>query len=132
MQCIYIFTTKEAEIVGNSRQSSSVANSVGSFLMVPHKSSSCLWLFPFPPYDNFKDPTSLFLQVPQIQLTMTRQHTQFPLTFVYSLAPRPQTLHEIPTLHRDIIVQRAFLKFITLFLVLTFQIVYQYLTLEST
>ena len=69
MQCIYLFTPQEAEIVGNSRQSSSVVNSLGSFFMAPHKSSSCLWLFPFPLYDKFKKPL-LLLQVPQI---MTRQ-----------------------------------------------------------
>ena len=69
MQCIYLFTPQEAEIVGNSRQCSSVINSLGSFFMVPHKSSSCLWLFPFPLYDKFKKPL-LLLQVPQI---MTRQ-----------------------------------------------------------
>ena len=38
--------------------------------------------------------------------TMTRQHTQFPLTFVYSLAPRPLAFHEIPT-HRGILVQKG-------------------------
>ena len=78
------FTLQQAEIVGNYRQCSSVVNSLGSFFMVPYK-SSCLWLFPFPPYDKFKKPlaTSLFPHVPQF---MTSQNTQFPLTFVYSLA----------------------------------------------
>ena len=32
--------------------------------------------------------------------TMTRQHTQFPLTFVYSLAPRPLAFYE-SLIHRD-------------------------------
>ena len=32
MQCIYLFTQQEAEIVGNSRLSSSVVNSFGSVL----------------------------------------------------------------------------------------------------
>ena len=103
MQCIYIFTPQEAEIVGNSRQCSSVINSLGSFFMVPHKSSSCLWLFPFPLYDNFKNSYLFASPGPTNIATMTRQHTQFPLTFVYSIAPRPQTFHEIPT-HRDILV----------------------------
>ena len=56
MQCIYPFTPQEADIVGNSQMSSSEVNSMVSFFMVPHKSSSCLWLFPFPPYDNFNKP----------------------------------------------------------------------------
>ena len=105
MQYIYLFTTQETEILVNSRQSSSVVNSFGSLLMAPHKSSSYLWLFPFPPYDKFKKPlaTSLLLQVPKI---MTRQHTQFPLTFVCSFAPRPLDFHKIPT-HRGILVQKG-------------------------
>ena len=104
MYCIYIFT-QEAEIVGSSRQSSSVVNSLGSFLMAPHKSFSCLWLFPFLPYNKFKKPlaTSLLLQVPQI---MTRGHTQFPVIFVYSLASMPLPFYEIPT-HRGILVQKG-------------------------
>ena len=96
MQCIYLSTPQEAKIVGNSRQSSSRVNSLGSSFMAPYKGSSCLWLFPFPSYDKFKKTlaTSLLLQVPQI---MTVQDTQFPLTFVYSLAPRPLAFHEIHT-----------------------------------
>ena len=99
MQCIYLFTPQEAEIVGNSRQSSSVVNSLGSFFMAPHKSSSCLWLFPFPPYDDFKN-LSVCSSRSLKMTTMTRQHTQFPLTFVYSLAPRPLAFYE-SLIHRD-------------------------------
>ena len=131
----YIFLHhKRLKQTGNSRQSSSVVNSLGSFLMAPHKSYSCLWLFPFPPYDNFKHPSYLFaVPGPTNITTMTRQYTQFPLTFVYLLASRPQhTFHEIPT-HRGIsIVQRVFLKFISLFMVFTFQIIYQYSRSELT
>ena len=54
MKCIYLFTPQETEKVGNSRQSSSVVNSQGKIFMASHEGSSCLWLFPFPPYDNFK------------------------------------------------------------------------------
>ena len=43
---------------------------------------------------------------------------------------KKKTLHEIPTT-RDI-VQRVCFEFITLLLVLTFQIIYQYPCLEST
>ena len=74
MQCMYLFTPQEAEIVGNYRYCSSVVNSLDSAFMAPHKSSSCLWLFLFLLYDKFKKPlaTSMLLQVPQI---MTRQQT---------------------------------------------------------
>ena len=131
MQCIYLFTPQEAEIVGNSRQSSSVVNSLGSFLWCPHKISSCLWLFPFPLYDIFKKPYLFAPLGPTNITTMTRQHTQFPLTFVYSLALRPLAFHKIPT-HRGIFsAKRVFLKFIPLFLELTFQIIYQYSRYES-
>ena len=82
-----------------------MVNSLGSFFMAPHKGSSCLWLFPYPLYDKFKKTiaTSLLLQVPQI---MKREHTWFPLTFVYSLALSPLAFHEIPT-HRGILVQKG-------------------------
>ena len=109
-----------------------MVSSLGSFFMAPHKISSCLWLFPFPPYDKFKKPLlPYFFAPPGPTSFMTRQHTQFPLTFVYSLAFRPLAFHEIPT-HRGILVQRVFLKFIPLFLVLPFQIIYQYPRSEST
>ena len=123
MQCIYIFTPQEAEIVGNSRQFSPVINSLGSFFMVPHKCYSCLWLFPFPLYDNSKNP---FAPPGPTNYDKTT-------TFVYSLAPRSLALHEIPT-HRHISAKRVFLKFIILvFLILiiiyllyiTFQIIHQ-------
>ena len=125
MQCIYLFTPQEAEIVGNSRQSSSVVNSLGSFFMAPHKSSSCLWLFPFPPYDNFKKPLPLcfsrshkynnydkatYIVSSNLCLFNCRQATGFPQN------PYPQ---------KHISGKRVFLKFIPLFLVLTFQIIYQ-------
>ena len=105
IQYIYLLTPQETEIVVNSRQSSSLVNSLGSLLMAPHKSSSCLRLFPFPPYDKCKKhlATSLLLQVPQI---MTRQHKQFPLTFFCSFDPRPLAFHKIPT-HRGILVEKG-------------------------
>ena len=105
VRTIYLFTLQEAEIVGNSRQSSSVVNSLGSFFMAPHKSSSCLWLFPFILL-TLKKPYLFAPPGPTNITTMARQHTQFPLTFVYSLATRPPALHEIPT-HRDILVQKG-------------------------
>ena len=79
-----------------------MVNSLGSFFMAPHKSSSSLWLFPFPPYDKFKN---------SLLLCSTRsrklwQHTLFPLTFVYSLVPMSLALHEIPT-NRGILVQKG-------------------------
>ena len=48
MWCIYLFTPQETEIVVNSRLSSSVVNSLGSFFI------------PFPSYDKFKKPLNLF------------------------------------------------------------------------
>ena len=36
MQCIYLFTQQEAEIVGNSRQGGSVVNSLGGVFIAPH------------------------------------------------------------------------------------------------
>ena len=104
MQCIYLFTAKEAEIVVNSRQSSSVVNYLGSFFTAPHKSASCLWLFPFPPYANFKKPLPLWSQ---------EYNNYDKATYIVSFnlclfnCPRPLTLHEIPT-HRGILVEKYF------------------------
>ena len=107
-----------------------MVNSLGSFFMAPHKSSSCLWLFPFPPYDNFKKP---------LPLCFSRSHkynNYDKATYIVSsklcLFTCPQAFHEIPT-HRDILVQKECFssKLSSLFLVLTFQIIYQYPRRES-
>ena len=99
--------------------------------MAPHKSSSCLWLFPFPPYDNFKKPLPLcfsrshkynnydkatYIVSSNLCLFTCSQATGFPWN------PYPQ---------RHISAKRVFLKFIPLFLVLTFQIIYRYPRSES-
>ena len=66
---IFLYTTRNwnRQVIPDSVvQSVSGQLPVGSFLMASHKSCSCLWLFPFPPCDNFKPPTSLLLQVQQI------------------------------------------------------------------
>ena len=125
-----LLCNKRLKQVGNSRQSSSIINSLGSFSWRPIKGplvcglSPSLCMITLNPY-LFAPPG------PTNITTMKRQHTQFCLTFVYSLSPRPQAYHEIPT-HRGILVQSVFLKFIPLFLMLIFQIIYQYLGSEST
>ena len=125
MQCVYPFTPQEAEIVGNSQMSSSEINSLGCLFMVPHKSSSCLWLFPFLPYDSFnkhQPPCSsrsqkdnnydmaTYILYSNLCLFTPPQSTGFPWN------PYPQRL---------IIGKREFLKYIPLFLVIAYQIIYQ-------
>ena len=66
---IFLYTTRNWNrqvIPDRVVQSVSGQLPVGSFVMASHKSCSCLWLFPLPPCDNFKPPTSLPLQVQQI------------------------------------------------------------------
>ena len=66
---------------------------------------------------------------PTNMTTMTRQHTQFSPTFFYSLAPRSLAFHEIPSYR--ILVQKECFSNSSPFLVLTFQIIYQYPRCES-
>ena len=105
MQCIYLFTPQEAKIVGNSRQSSSVVNSLGSFLWRPIKVPLVCGFSPSLCMINSKKPSS-YLFAPPGPTNYDKA-----TTFVYSLAPRSLALHEIPT-HRHISAKRVFLKFI--------------------
>ena len=125
MQCIYIYiyiwiyvymyiyilmyiyllsTLQEAEIVGNSRQSSSMRNSLGSFLWRPIKAHPVWGFCPFPPYDNFKKP---------LPLGFSRSHkynNYGKATCIVSsnlcLFTCPQAFHEIPT-YRNKLVQKG-------------------------
>ena len=106
MQCIYLFTSREDGIVGNSRQNSSVVNSLGSFFMAPHKISLVCGFFSSLRMITVKNPYLFAPPANTNTTTMARHHTQFPLTFVNSLTPRPLAFHEIPT-HRDILVQKG-------------------------
>ena len=95
------------------------------FLSCPCKSSSCLWLFLFPPYDNFKPTTSL---LPTSQKCNNYHKATYIVSSNLCLFTCPQVTDFPwnPYTHRGILVQRVFLKFIPLFLVLTFQVIYQY------
>ena len=100
MQCIYLFTPQEAEIVGNSTQSSSVVNSLGSFFMVPIKVPLVSGFSPSLRMINLKHP---YLFAPPGPTNYDKAKYIVPLTFVYSLAPRPLAFHELTT-HRGILV----------------------------
>ena len=117
---------KRLKQVGKSRQ-------LGSFCMAPHKSSSCLRLFTFPPYSRI----ITFSPLPLCSCRSHKYNNYEQATYIVSsnlylfTFTRSQAFYEIPT-HRGILVQRVFLKFIPLFLVLTFQIIYQYPGSKST
>ena len=96
MQCIYLFTPQEAEIVDNSRQSCSVVNSLGSFFMALHKRFSCFGFSLSLLMITLKSPNLFVSPGPTNITTMTRQHKQFPLTFVCSLAPT-LSMKSLPT-----------------------------------
>ena len=76
------------------------------FFMVPHNSSSCLWLFPFSRMITLTNPYLLAPPGPTKITTMAWQHTYFTLTFVYSLPPSPLPFLEILT-HRGILLQKG-------------------------
>ena len=108
MQYIYLFTRQQTER-GRYFQIEQLSGQLPrQFFMVLHKSSSCLQLFPFPPYDSIESSTSLtLLPGPTNNITtVTRQHTQFPLAFVCSFAARLQTFNEIPT-HKSILALKG-------------------------
>ena len=121
-QCIYLFTIEETE-TGDSRQSCSVVNSLGSFSCCGLSSSlRMIILNPLP-----------------LCSSRTHKHNNYDkATYTVSsilclfTCPRPQAFHEIPTRRGILVQKRVFLKFIPLFLVLTFQIVHQYPRSEST
>ena len=128
MQCVYLFTPQEAKIVGNSRQSSSVVNFLGSFFKRPINVSllcgfsSCLRMI------NLKNPClfaslgptnygkATYIVSSNLCLLTFPQATGFPWNR-YS--------------ERHISAKRVFLKFIPVILMLTFQIIYQYPMCES-
>ena len=124
MQCIYLFTTQEAEIVGNSRQSSSVVNFLDSFFMAPHKSSSSfLWLFPFPLHMiHLKKP---FLFAPPgftdhdkaTSIVSSNLSIHLPPGHWLSMKFLPAEAYQC---------KKGVSQFIPLLLMLTFQIIYQY------
>ena len=135
MQCMYLFTPKEAEIIGNSRQGSSVVNSLGSVFIAPHINVKVPLVCGFSPslrvitlkipclplcssrshkYKNYDK--GKYIASPNLCLFTCSQATGFPLN------PYPQI---------NVSAKRVFVKFIPLFLVLTFQIIYQYPRCES-
>ena len=90
MQCIYLFTPEEAEIVGNTRQSSSVVNSLVSFF---------LWRPMNIPFVCGFSPSlhMITLKNPQLPLCFSGSHKYnkydkatytVSSNFVHSLAPR--------------------------------------------
>ena len=101
----YIFLHyKRLKQVVNSIQSSSVVNSLDSFFFWYHIRVPLLCGFsPSLRMITLKNPY-LFAPPRSTNTTMTRQHKQFPLTFIYLLAPKPQAFNEIP-IRRGILVQ---------------------------
>ena len=109
-----------------------MVNSLGSFLWCPIKGPLVCGFSPF----------LHMITLNPLPLCSSRSHkynNYEKATYIVSsnlclftcTQPRSQAFHEIP-IHRGKFVQRMFLKFIHLFLVLTFQIIYQYPGSEST
>ena len=132
MQFKYLFTPQEAEIIGNSRQSSSVVNSLGSFFYgAPQKFLLFVAFLPSPPLPrmiNFKKPYLFALPGHTNHEKATCIVSSNLCLFTCPQATGfPRNLYP----QRHINAKRVFLKFIPVFLMLTFQIIYQYPRCES-
>ena len=108
-----------------------MVNSFGSFFMVCHQSSCCLWFPPFLPYDNFKKLLPLWSSGPTNITTMKRQAYIVSSNLCLFTCPQATGFPCNPYPQRYISAKKVFLKCIPLFLVLTFQIIYKYPTCES-
>ena len=126
MQCIYLFTPQEAEI-GRYFQIEQFSGQLpGQFSYgVPCTKVSLVFGL---------SPSLCMITLSPLPLCSSRSHKYnnydkgtYIIFSNLCLFTCPQAIdfYEIPT-HKGILVQRVFVKFIPLFLVFTFQIIYQY------